>query len=230
MDPFPISTRAAATALALGAIAFHGIARADLWAYVDEQGRSHVANRQVDSRYTLFFKGETSLDRKGAKARSRRIVKGGPGVAHRTLRMVKAILAHAVREKLIAGNPAQNVHGGREAERDRFLDAKEEAHLARALAAAEREPSIPWQATAAVRLILASGLRKAEALALRWDAIDFQNRRIVLEESKTGRSVRPLSKEAITVLEHVKVRHLSGPWVVPATRGKGRFTGVQKPW
>ena len=123
---------------------------------------------------TAIEKGETSLDRKGAKARSRRIVKGGPGVAHRTLRMVKAILAHAVREKLIAGNPAQNVHGGREAERDRFLDAKEEAHLARALAAAERVPSIPWQATAAVRLILASGLRKAEALALRWDAIDFR--------------------------------------------------------
>jgi soluble lytic murein transglycosylase-like protein len=36
-------------------------AHADLWAYVDEQGRSHVANRQVDARYTLFFKGETTL-------------------------------------------------------------------------------------------------------------------------------------------------------------------------
>ena len=55
-------TRAAAAALAVAAIACYGIARADLWAYVDEQGRSHVANRQVDSRYTLFFKGETSLD------------------------------------------------------------------------------------------------------------------------------------------------------------------------
>jgi hypothetical protein len=35
---------------------------ADLWAYVDEQGRSHVANRQVDARYKLFFKGPTTLD------------------------------------------------------------------------------------------------------------------------------------------------------------------------
>ena len=35
---------------------------ADLWAYVDAQGRSHVANRQIDARYTLFFKGETTLD------------------------------------------------------------------------------------------------------------------------------------------------------------------------
>ena len=48
--------------LAIAALASVSVARADLWAYVDEKGRSHVANHQVDSRYTLFFKGETSLD------------------------------------------------------------------------------------------------------------------------------------------------------------------------
>jgi len=37
-------------------------ARAELWAYVDEQGRSHVADHQVDTRYKLFFKGATTLD------------------------------------------------------------------------------------------------------------------------------------------------------------------------
>ena len=37
-------------------------AHADLWAYVDPQGRSHLANHQVDARYTLFFKGPTTLD------------------------------------------------------------------------------------------------------------------------------------------------------------------------
>lgn len=49
--------------IAVAMVALHaGIARADLWAYVDEQGRSHVANHQVDARYKLFFKGETTLD------------------------------------------------------------------------------------------------------------------------------------------------------------------------
>ncbi len=43
-------------------LAIHATAHADLWAYVDEQGRSHVANQQVDARYTLFFKGDTTLD------------------------------------------------------------------------------------------------------------------------------------------------------------------------
>jgi soluble lytic murein transglycosylase-like protein len=46
-------------------------ARADLWAYVDEQGHSHVANRQVDARYRLFFKGETTLDVPDYDARRR---------------------------------------------------------------------------------------------------------------------------------------------------------------
>ena len=38
------------------------VAYADLWAYVDAQGRSHLADHQVDARYNLFFKGETTLD------------------------------------------------------------------------------------------------------------------------------------------------------------------------
>ena len=46
-------------------------ASADLWAYVDSQGHSHVANRQVDARYTLFFKGETTLDAPDAPAGAR---------------------------------------------------------------------------------------------------------------------------------------------------------------
>jgi soluble lytic murein transglycosylase-like protein len=37
-------------------------AHADLWAYVDEQGHSHLADHRVDARYRLFFKGPTTLD------------------------------------------------------------------------------------------------------------------------------------------------------------------------
>jgi soluble lytic murein transglycosylase-like protein len=37
-------------------------AHADLWGYVDENGVSHFATEQRDARYTLFFKGRTSLD------------------------------------------------------------------------------------------------------------------------------------------------------------------------
>lgn len=34
-----------------------GPARADIWGYVDETGRSHIATEKLDDRYQLFFKG-----------------------------------------------------------------------------------------------------------------------------------------------------------------------------
>lgn len=37
--------------------AWHFSARADLWAFVDDQGVTHLAAEKVDHRYTLFFKG-----------------------------------------------------------------------------------------------------------------------------------------------------------------------------
>lgn len=37
-------------------------AHADLWVRVDEGGQAHFAPTRVDARYTLFFKGRTSLD------------------------------------------------------------------------------------------------------------------------------------------------------------------------
>jgi soluble lytic murein transglycosylase-like protein len=43
-------------------------ARADVWAYVDEQNVAHFAAEQVDARYELFFRGDASFDaRNGVK-------------------------------------------------------------------------------------------------------------------------------------------------------------------
>jgi hypothetical protein len=39
-----------------------GVARADLWVFVDGEGKSHFAPNQVDERYRLFYKGKTNLD------------------------------------------------------------------------------------------------------------------------------------------------------------------------
>jgi soluble lytic murein transglycosylase-like protein len=37
-------------------------ARAEVWAYIDADGRAHFATRKLDDRYQLFFKGGSSLD------------------------------------------------------------------------------------------------------------------------------------------------------------------------
>ena len=80
-----------------------------------------------------------------------------------------------------------------------------------------------------MRLILATGVRKHEALGLRWAEVDLERRRVVLPETKTGRSVRPLSREAVAILSGLKGRS-SGEWVFPATHGTGHYTGLQRVW
>jgi soluble lytic murein transglycosylase-like protein len=37
-------------------------AHADIWGYVDDSGRSHVATEKLDDRYQLFFKGGVRVD------------------------------------------------------------------------------------------------------------------------------------------------------------------------
>jgi soluble lytic murein transglycosylase-like protein len=48
----------AGAALALGCVTAH----AEVWGYIDEQGRAHVATKPLDERYRLFFKGKTNAD------------------------------------------------------------------------------------------------------------------------------------------------------------------------
>lgn len=56
----PIDTRAIVLAVALAFAPAR--AHADLWGYVDEQGRAHFATERLDDRYQLFFKGRSTLD------------------------------------------------------------------------------------------------------------------------------------------------------------------------
>jgi integrase len=177
------------------------------------------------------IEGKTAVDETVAgKARARRIVRGGRGVAARSLRMLKAVFADAVRHGLVADNPARDVHAPEHAERERerYLSPEELANLGRALSQAELSGAA-WQAVDCIKLLLATGLRKDEALSLRWSDIDFERRRLVLPETKTGRSVRPLSRSAVAILAGVRGRSRSA-WLFPATKGEGHFVGLQKIW
>jgi soluble lytic murein transglycosylase-like protein len=51
----------AACSLAAALVA-PGATHADLWGYIDEQGKAHFATERVDERYQLFYKGPTNLD------------------------------------------------------------------------------------------------------------------------------------------------------------------------
>ena len=67
-------------------------------------------------------------------------------------------------------------------------------------------------AVAALRLLLVTGARKSEVLGLQWKDVDKTAKVMILGETKTGRSVRPLSPIALEILESVR-RVVGSPYV-----------------
>ena len=87
-----------------------------------------------------------------------------------------------------------------------------------------------WPAAiAAARFLALTGWRSGEALGLRWHEIDLVAGRQRSADTKTGRSVRPLSNAACDVLRSLS---RSGDLVFPATRGNGDvfMSGFKKLW
>ena len=60
-------------------------------------------------------------------------------------------------------------------------------------------------------------MREQEALTLRWDEVDTTRKLATLEDSKTGRSIRPLSPEALSVLTSLP-RIVGSPYCFPSAK------------
>ena len=155
-------------------------------------------------------------------------VRGGKGTASRTVGLLGAIFSYAVKHRMRADNPVRGVTRFGDGERKRRLSDDEYQMLGAALGKAVDERFWP-AAVAASRFLALTGWRSGEALGLRWNEIDLVRRTATLGDTKTGRSVRPLSHAACDVLRKL-TRLSNNALVFPATRGDGRMTGFPKLW
>jgi integrase len=78
------------------------------------------------------------------------------------------------------------------------------------------------------RFLLVTGWRRGEAIGLRGSDLDLPRRTATLGETKTGRSVRPLSTAAVKLLRSAATK--PDALVFPASRGTGLMTGYPKFW
>jgi integrase len=141
--------------------------------------------------------GKTAGIFKG-KPRGRAVVTGGAIAAARVVELLGGIYSWAEKRDLVPGpNPCHGVEKARGAIKDRTLSVTELGALGRVL---QRRQNEAPAAVAALRLIALTGLRREEACGLRWREVDEPGQCLRLEQSKTGRSTRPIGKPALDLL------------------------------
>ena len=185
-----------------------------------------VTRDDVEGFMHAVAEGKTASKTKTAKKGGLARVRGGRGTASRTVGLLGSIFSYAVRHRMRLDNPVHGVTRFADGKRERRVSDDEYKALGEALRKGEAE-SI-WPASlAAARFLALTGWRTGEALALRWDEVDLARRTATLGDTKTGRSIRPLSHALCDVLGTLT---RTGDLVFPPTRGDGRMAGFPKLW
>jgi integrase len=111
---------------------------------------------------------------------------------------------------------------------DPYLTMEELQRLGDACDALEAEGT-NVKALNITRLWDLTGCRRDEIAGLKWHEIDFERGVLALDDSKTGRSIRPLATAALTLLCGI-ARGEDGDYVFPAMGGDKHFQGTKDIW
>ena len=138
-----------------------------------------------------------------------------PAAANEAVSVLSRMLNRAEAWDLLpaGSNPCRFVARYRTRRPERFLTGEELRRLGQALDALEAEGRLAPHPAAAIRLLMLTGCRSGEILALRWEEVHLRPRELRLRDSKTGPRVIPLSPAAVAVLKGVP-RAAGSPWVI----------------
>ncbi len=167
-----------------------------------------------------------------------------PYAANQVHSILRAAFTLAVKWGLLEKNPASGVAHYREKSRERFLSAEELLRAFEVLTLAETAEGYTYfvesgttqeQRTVrcspfiagAIRLLALTGARKNEIVTARWQWLDWEQSRLDLPDSKTGKKSIYLPREAIEVLRGLHAIR-TGEWIIPGK--KGPATGVSIAW
>lgn len=189
---------------------------------------SAVSVEDVNDMIRRVTNGETRRSEKSERMRGRILVTGGEGAARKVASDLSIIYGYAIEKRIIGTNPVTAARKPKAGKRNDYLRIEQIAAIGKALAQLEAEGANP-HGIAILRLILVTGARPNEIEGLKWSEIDFEANSLLLADSKTGYSIRPLAKSALSILAQSKKVETS-EYVFPATRGDGYYTGSKKLW
>ena len=184
-----------------------------------------LTRKQIEKMRDDISSGKTAADIKtGVRGRAR--VTGGPGTARKVVRTLSSILSYAVREELIAANPASGIRLQSGKKVERYLSQEEQARLEIVLTEMEKESRYE-KGCAMIRLLMLTGCRKNEIESLKWSEIDFERGFVQFEKSKTGAKVIPFSKAALNIIREQPLLN-STPYVFPSMKINDYYKGIPK--
>jgi len=141
--------------------------------------------------------------------------------AAKALQLTKALFDYAMKRHLITANPAAPFNwadiGGKVGPRSRVLSR---AELVKFFKAMQAQPNFPPYSAAALKLLLALGVRKMELLKATWDQFDLAagEWHLPADSTKTDSAIRiPLSPWAIAILKEQRARSFNA-YVFPMQR------------
>ena len=184
-----------------------------------------ITQQDMRSFMAAVIEGKASRREPTGKLRGLSNVRGGRGAAARTMGLLGAIFTYAVQQGLRTDNPVQGIHRPADGVRHRRLSDGEYGALADGLQGVSGGRAMHPPAVAAARFLALTGWRMGEALNLRWSDLDLSRRTAVLADSKSGRSIRPLSVAAVNLLTE---QPRSSSLVFPAAKGDGTMAGFPK--
>lgn len=145
----------------------------------------------------------------------------GPIEANRCIGLVKAIYNKAIEWELYKGkNPALSVRYNPENPRDRIATEDE---LRRILDVLKDHPKGLF-----FLIILMHGLRKTEAMKIKWEDIDYSDNSITLRKTKGNKSRKVYFSEEIK--NRLKLHENNSVWVFPSDKTGSHIRHTKKWW
>ena len=144
--------------------------------------------------------------------------RSAPGGANHTLALLRQILNFAIACGHLGANPARAIVPNRRSPLTRFLSREEVKRLHRALDRHAMRSASARQQADIIRLLLLTGCRKNEILALRWSEVHPDA--LALADAKTGPRRVPLSARAQAII--ARQPRGESPFVFPSPQDAAR--------
>jgi len=171
-----------------------------------------------------------SVDRKDL-ASIHAIFTDRPRLGNVVLNLVSKLLnwCESVELRPLHSNPSKVIQRFPERKRVFRLEDDQLAALGKVLDKMESERHVSFYALAAIRLLILTGARRGEVLALEWDDVDVENGTLRFQDTKTGPQARALNQAAAAIFKtipRVKDESKVFPWTVPDSA----ITAIQRAW